>query len=575
MLALKNNFIVTTLIFILSVGFYSYHLGVHGPEYRDDEVFYYQSTKQMSETGDWLSPKYFDDHRFQKPILFYWFIGLSYQVFGVTWFAARFPSAVMAGLTLVLTWLMAKELFSRRVAFLSTAILWTTPLFWRHAKNAVPDMSLNFFVVLSIYLTLLLLRNPKETKYDILFFVSCGLGFMIKGFVAILTPLFTMTIYALWAKDRTIFRSLKWWRGIGIMLAIILPWFIYMIYTHGHTYLHYMITVETADRLVNVNQDNVFFNQCKAFFEHFVFYIMIIVHYMVPWIFFALFVIPLLIFGKKEESDQKGCRLLIGWTLSMMIFFSFIYFTIGHYMLVITTPLAILLSYGMFELQKKNTWIARSERAFLFVLSSLFFLALSLYGLFVVEIPSFFAYVFIALYVVFVIVSLYKPHFSKSVTLLFIILLIGKIQAPSFAQQGLTPHASYQKFADIIQQESSDYIVGMGSHELHEKELQVFFNEPVGKYANDHEGWTHHNLGKLMRHESTVFCLMIKEDYEKYIQEKYPEAEIIHTEKMYRKNIPLGAELGHALRTLDQNKVRQLLKHDVVLLRREYHDRSL
>ena len=55
----------------------------------------------MVASGDWLTPHYNYDVRFQKPILLYWLIAASYAVLGVTEAAARtFPA--LSGLALSL-----------------------------------------------------------------------------------------------------------------------------------------------------------------------------------------------------------------------------------------------------------------------------------------------------------------------------------------------------------------------------------------------------------------------------------------------------------------------------------------
>lgn len=147
MLQSRSDIIVCFLLFALGIFVFAQNLGVHGLEYRDDEIFYYKSTHDMVDTGEYLSPKYFGEDRFQKPILFYWLVLLSYKIFGMNWFGARFVSVFFAGMTVWCTWMIGKSLFNRKVATLSTIILMTVPLFFRHAKNVVPDMALNFFLL--------------------------------------------------------------------------------------------------------------------------------------------------------------------------------------------------------------------------------------------------------------------------------------------------------------------------------------------------------------------------------------------------------------------------------------------
>ena len=53
-----------------------------------DEAFYAQSAREMVEQGDWITPHYNYEYRFQKPVFFYWlfsllFFGLS--LLGLHW----------------------------------------------------------------------------------------------------------------------------------------------------------------------------------------------------------------------------------------------------------------------------------------------------------------------------------------------------------------------------------------------------------------------------------------------------------------------------------------------------------
>src|SRR5262245_38953823 len=61
-----------------------------------DEPRYAQIAREMFETGDWIVPKLGGFAWFEKPVLLYWLMALSYAIFGVNEFAARLPSVVTA-----------------------------------------------------------------------------------------------------------------------------------------------------------------------------------------------------------------------------------------------------------------------------------------------------------------------------------------------------------------------------------------------------------------------------------------------------------------------------------------------
>src|SRR6185503_4421533 len=224
-----------TFLFLFSLFVFTRSLSIHGVEYRDDEIFYYQSTNEMLREGNLLSPTYFGENRFQKPILFYWFVLFSYKIFGVNWFAARLTAAFFAALSICVTYLLARRFFSRQVSILSSFILMSLPLFLRHAKNVVPDMALSFFILTAIYYGICYVQDRQKKILLYLFYVMGALGLMVKGLAALVVPMGALIIFLLATKKARL-KDLKFHKGLGIWLVIILPWFIFMIALHGRGY---------------------------------------------------------------------------------------------------------------------------------------------------------------------------------------------------------------------------------------------------------------------------------------------------------------------------------------------------
>jgi 4-amino-4-deoxy-L-arabinose transferase-like glycosyltransferase len=86
--------------------------------WKPDEPRYVQVAREMVTGGDWalmhLNGKMYTD----KPPLFFWMIALSSYLWqGFTSFSARFPSAFFGTLTVLLTFLIGRELYSSRMGF--------------------------------------------------------------------------------------------------------------------------------------------------------------------------------------------------------------------------------------------------------------------------------------------------------------------------------------------------------------------------------------------------------------------------------------------------------------------------
>ncbi len=139
---------------LLLLGLLTFFLGLGRPAISDsDEAFYAEAAKEMVEGGDWLTPHYNFEYRFQKPILYYWLTAAAYEVAGVGEGAARFWSA-MSGLGLMLVaWAAARRLYDPTTAWIAGAIVATSFGAFAMARLALPDLALAFVICLAIWST--------------------------------------------------------------------------------------------------------------------------------------------------------------------------------------------------------------------------------------------------------------------------------------------------------------------------------------------------------------------------------------------------------------------------------------
>ena len=115
------------ILLLLSLCFFIFFFGVGNYGLLDkDEPRYAGTALEMLKNNDWIIPKFNFENRFDKPILFYWLIAISYKLFGISDFISRLPSAVCATLCIFFTWYTVKIVFGRKTAFLSAVILATS-----------------------------------------------------------------------------------------------------------------------------------------------------------------------------------------------------------------------------------------------------------------------------------------------------------------------------------------------------------------------------------------------------------------------------------------------------------------
>ncbi len=161
---------------------------------------------EMMHRGDLVVPMFNDELRHQKPVLLYWLMISAYQVFGVTEFAARFWSAVLAIGTVLATYAIGRRLLNPRAALLGAIGLLTSMMFVVAGRAATPDSLLIFcstmallFYVLGTFASYQLidvgpvLRQegnwfPQRYRYVLAMYGMMGLGVLAKGPVGFVLP---------------------------------------------------------------------------------------------------------------------------------------------------------------------------------------------------------------------------------------------------------------------------------------------------------------------------------------------------------------------------------------------------
>ena len=100
----------------------------------------------MVASGDWLTPYYNYELRFQKPILFYWLVSMAYKAAGVGEAAARFPSALAGFGLAILTYLAGRRWFDAGTGFFAATVVATSFGYFSIGRLSLPDLPLAFFI---------------------------------------------------------------------------------------------------------------------------------------------------------------------------------------------------------------------------------------------------------------------------------------------------------------------------------------------------------------------------------------------------------------------------------------------
>jgi len=225
---LRQELKTTILIFSVCLFIFFYKLGDR-PLWEYDEGKHAQVAKEMLLSGDWITPTFNGENFYDKPILHFWLIMISFLLFGINEFAARFPSALlgMAGVFLVYAW--ARSVYGRREGVLSCLVLATSIAYVILSQTIVHDLSLCFFLTFSLFLFHKAYREGGFTKTSfILFFSSLGIAVLAKGPVGLILPALIIGPFLLITRKWRLLLNRHIFWGILIFLLVTLPWYVSM-----------------------------------------------------------------------------------------------------------------------------------------------------------------------------------------------------------------------------------------------------------------------------------------------------------------------------------------------------------
>ena len=116
-----------------------------------DEPRFAEASREMRERSDFVVPYFNNKYRFDKPPFIYWTQIASYRLFGENDFAARLPSGIAAALTALLLFGWGRRLGGERVGWWAAIIFSLCFQTFIHARAAVADMWLVFFVTAAFW----------------------------------------------------------------------------------------------------------------------------------------------------------------------------------------------------------------------------------------------------------------------------------------------------------------------------------------------------------------------------------------------------------------------------------------
>lgn len=237
-----------------------------------DEPDFAQCVKEMRLRGTWLFPWLNGEVYTEKPILFYWLMkgaaigaekltsGLGFAR-GIAPWALRLPS-VLAAVGLMFgarTW--ARRFLDSQTADTGTLILATTPIWVWQGQTIQIDIVFASLLAWSWMCWIAgyaLLRGVVPEKkageprqWFLVGYVSLGLAVLAKGPLALVLSGAVLISFLAWQRDWRVLRGTSLLPGLGLLLGIILPWYLAAGLKGGPQYAYAMIIHQNVSRALN------------------------------------------------------------------------------------------------------------------------------------------------------------------------------------------------------------------------------------------------------------------------------------------------------------------------------------
>jgi 4-amino-4-deoxy-L-arabinose transferase-like glycosyltransferase len=194
------------------------------PLFNPDEGRYAEIPREMQSGGDWVIPHLNGLAYIEKPPLQYWATALSFRLLGPSEFAARLYSALTALGTILVAWLVARRLWGPEAGWRAAAVLSGMLIFVVLGQLLTLDMSLTFYMTLSLAAFLSAQQGAEPRPWMLLAWAATGLGVLTKGLVAAAIPGAVLVLYSAYSRDVAPWRRLHAQWGLPLFLAITVPW---------------------------------------------------------------------------------------------------------------------------------------------------------------------------------------------------------------------------------------------------------------------------------------------------------------------------------------------------------------
>jgi 4-amino-4-deoxy-L-arabinose transferase-like glycosyltransferase len=164
--------------------------------------------------------------------LWHFLTDLSYKLFGIGDFGARFVALIFGSLSIILIFLFTKEMFNEKVGLISALLLAFSPF---HITETIPEMdvAVMFFILFGMLLFIKAIKQEKKALF-LMAGIIFGTGILIKIYAVLFAPALIIYYYYYSRKNSIPFKKIS-----KNTFLFLLPIFFFCLVPLSYNYLLY------------------------------------------------------------------------------------------------------------------------------------------------------------------------------------------------------------------------------------------------------------------------------------------------------------------------------------------------
>lgn len=387
------------LVFILGlslIGWLAFFWRLGTPGLLDEtEPLFAEASRQMLVTGDWITPYFNEETRFDKPPLIYWLMAIFYRIVGVNEWGVRLPSAFSALMMICLGfytlsyYLQQTQFYTikddqkqdfispltqpgfRKIVlhplpWMGAVLIAFNPGILAWARIGVSDMLLTGCLG-SALLAFFLGYAKSEVQegqdlppgwnsskiWYLAFYILTALAVLTKGPVGIVLPILIIGSFLIYLEEwRQVLKEMRLLKGSLIFFIITIPWYVLVILFNGQNYINSFFGYHNFQRFTTV-----------------------VNHHSAPWYFYFIVVLvgfapfsvylPLAIASTKfwkrrywqhQTRIQHLQLFAVFWFSGVFLFFTLAVTKLPSYILPLIPASVLLVSLFWHNIISKNSF---------------------------------------------------------------------------------------------------------------------------------------------------------------------------------------------------------------------------